>query len=212
MRFPWPVLPAVSVALGAALAPAQADDELTIYELLAPDSHRFAITYDVTTSVEGARFFFNPIREGSQASDERVVERAGGRALPFSVVKGREAKATGLVPADAKDEALFIRVELAAPVPKGGETRLRIFKTYADAKSYYLEGERIVFERGLGIRRNVVVLPPGYELIGCAVPAIVSTETDGRVRLSVVNDRDDTLPVRVVGRRLKAPGPTGGSR
>jgi hypothetical protein len=47
-----------------------------------------------------------------------------------------------------------------------------------------------------------VVLPAGYELVGSAVPAIVSTESDGRVVASFVNDRDDSLAVKVEGRRL----------
>jgi hypothetical protein len=203
---------ALLLAAGLVAVHARADDEVTGYELLAPDSHRFAITYDVTTSVEGARAFFNPIREGSQASDERVIERATGKPLRFSVVKGREAKATGLVEAETKDEALFIKVELPGPVPKGGETRIRIFKTYTDPKSYFADGDRIVFDRGLGVRRNLVSLPVGYEIVESTVPAIVSTEPDGRVKLSFFNDRDDTLPVRIVGRRTGATAPTGGSR
>src|SRR5207245_7562927 len=86
--------------------------------------------------------------------------------------------------------------------PKGGATRLRIFKTYLDAKSYYAEADTIVFDRGLSIRRNAVVLPAGYELTGCATPGVVSTEPDGRVKVSFVNDRDDSMPVRIVGRKL----------
>jgi len=182
---------------------ANCEDEFTLYELLAPESHRFAITYDVTTAVEGARFFVNPIREGSVSTDERVIERERGRELKWEVVKGREAKASGLVRAAAADDALFIKVSLPAPVPAGGATRLRILKTYLDPKSYYVEGDTVVFDRGLSIRRNAVVLPAGYELVGCAVPAVVGTEADGRVKVSFVNDRDDTLPVRIVGRRLK---------
>ncbi len=199
---------ALPLAIALLALPAAAEDELTLYELLAPETHRFAITYDVTTSVEGARLFFNPIRPGSVATDERVVDRATGKDLRFSIVKGREAKASGLVEADAADDALFIRIELASPVPRGGERRLRIFKTYADPKSYFSEGDRIVFDRGLSIPNNEVVLPAGYELVGCSVPAIVSTEPDGRVKVSAVNDRDDELNVRVVGRRL----PEGGRR
>jgi hypothetical protein len=188
-------------ALGAARS-LGADDELTRYELLAPESHRFAIVYDVTTSVADARFFFNPIREGSVSTDERVVDRATGRELRWSLVKGKEAKASGLVESQTKDEAPFIKVELASPVPKGGERRIRIYKTYLDAASYHAEGDRIVFERSLSIRRNAVVLPPGYELVGSAVPAIVCTEADGRVVASFVNDRDDALAVKIEGRRL----------
>ena len=52
-----------------------ASDELTLYELLPPETHQFAITYDVTQTREGAQFFFNPIRQGSTASKERVGAR-----------------------------------------------------------------------------------------------------------------------------------------
>jgi hypothetical protein len=193
-------------ALGLAALPVAgglaAEDEFTRYELLAPESHRFAILYDVTTSVPGARLFFNPIREGSVATDERVVDRATGKELRWSLVKGKEAKASGLVEADTKDQASFIKVELASPVPKGGEQRIRIYKTYLDPASYRTEGDRIVFERTLSIRRNAVVLPAGYELVGSAVPAIVSTEPDGRIVASFVNDRDHALAVKIEGRRL----------
>ncbi len=59
-----------------------------------------------------------------------------------------------------------------------------------------------MFDRPLGIKRNVVVLPKGYELVGSASPGIVSTDADSRVRISFLNDRDDQLPVRVAGRKL----------
>jgi hypothetical protein len=91
---------------------------------------------------------------------------------------------------------------LAGPVPKGGETRIRIFKTYADAPSYSLTDGKLFFVRPLGIKRNVVVLPKGWELVECASPGIVSTDADGRVRVSFLNDRDDQLPVKIVARRL----------
>jgi hypothetical protein len=181
---------------------AAAADEFTLYELLPPETHQFAITYDVTTAHEGAQFFFNPIRPGSTASKERVIERSTGKELKFEVVNGKEAKTTGLVPAQTKDDAQFIKVYLPAPVPKNGETRLRIFKTYTDAPSYYIKDGLLIFDRPLGIKRNVVVLPAGWELVGCASPAIVSTDPDGRIRVSFVNDRDDQLPVKIMARRL----------
>jgi hypothetical protein len=185
------------------VTPASASDEFTLYELQGPETHQFAITYDVTQPREGAQFFFNPIRPGSTASKERVIERRTGRDLQFEVVSGKEAKASGLVAADVKDDAQFIRVHLPGPVPKGGETRIRILKTYTDAASYYLKEGQLVFERPLGIKRNVVVLPKGWELVGSASPAIVSTDADGRVHLSFLNDRDDQLPVKIVARRLQ---------
>lgn len=184
------------------IVPAAASDEFTLYELLPPESHQFAITYDVTANREGAQFFFNPIRPGSTASKERVIERSSGKELQFETVSGKEAKTSGLVPTETTDDAQFIRVHLPGPVPKGGQTRIRIFKTYTDAPSYYVKDGQLVFERPLGIKRNVVVLPKGWELVGSASPAIVSTHADGRIHLSFLNDRDDQLPVKIVARRL----------
>jgi hypothetical protein len=192
----------LGIALFLAAAAATAADEFTLYELLPPETHQFAIVYDVTQTREGATLFFNPIRTGSVASKERVIARATGKDLPFEVVSGKEAKSSGLVSPKTADDAQFIRVHLPGPVPKGGETRIRILKTYTDAASYFVKDGQLVFERPLGIRRNVVVLPKGWELIECASPGIVSTDPDGRVRVSFVNDRDDQLPVKIVARRL----------
>jgi len=152
--------------------------EFTVYELLPPETHRFAIIYDVSTSVEGAKYYLNPIRRGSKVSDERVIDLATGKELKFENVDGKTAKAIGIRPAATPDDALFLKVNLAAPVPKDGQARIRIYKVYEDAASYGAQGDRIVFDRPLGIRRNVVVLPAGYELIACSVPVIVSTEAD----------------------------------
>ncbi len=181
---------------------AMAADEFTLYELLAPDTHQFAITYDVTQAREGAELFFNPIRPGSIASKERVIARATGKDLQFEVVSGKEAKSSGLISEKTADDAQFIRVHLPGPVPKGGQTRIRIIKTYTDAASYGIKDGQLVFERPLGIKRNVVVLPKGWEVVGCASPGIISTDADGRIRVSFLNDRDDQLPVKIVGRRL----------
>ncbi|HXB21861.1 MAG TPA: hypothetical protein VNV88_10790 [Candidatus Solibacter sp.] len=192
----------ILVVLLLAAIPASAADEFTLYDLQPPETHQFAITYDVTETHEGAPFFFNPIRPGSTASKERVIERTTGKELQFETVTGKEAKASGLLPPQTSDTAQFIKVHLPGPVPKGGETRIRIFKTYTDAPSYSVKDGQLIFDRPLGIKRNVVLLPQGWELVGCASPAMVSTDPDGRIRLSFLNDRDDQLPVKIVARRL----------
>lgn len=192
------------VLVAAVALPSFAADDFTVYDLLAPETHQFAIIYDTTQDREGAEFFFNPIRTGSVASKERVIARATGEELQFEVVSGKEAKASGLVSPKTADDAQFIRVHLPAPVPKGGQTRMRILKTYTDAPSYSLKGGELVFDRPLGIKRNVVLLPKGWELIGSASPAIASTDPDGRVRISFLNDRDDQLPVKITARRAPA--------
>lgn len=59
--------------------PVVAADDFTVYDLQPPETHSFAIVYDVTVMREGAKYFFNPIRPGSTASKERVIDRGTGR-------------------------------------------------------------------------------------------------------------------------------------
>jgi len=89
----------------------------------------------------------------------------------------------------------YIRVQLARSVPLEGQGCILIVKTYKDAKSYYCEGDAIVFNRGLGIKRNVFVLPPGYELVGCNFPSQVLLESDGRVFVSFMNAGPGEAPL-----------------
>ena len=183
--------------------PAQTEaDEYTRYEMLGPGTGRFHILYEVTATTPGATVFFNPIRKGSVATDERVRDRLNGKLLDFSIVGGREAKAGGL--ADADPDERYIAVQLPRPVPAdGGEVRLLIEKTYQDPKSYVVEAEDVVFTRSLGIKRNAVVLPAGYELVACNVPAQVATEDDGRIAVSFVNPFPGPAAVVIKGRRLR---------
>ena len=163
--------------------------EYTRYELLDPGTAQFKIRYDVTAATPGARYFFNPIRKGSVATDESVLDRATSLPLPFEVVTGTAARAQGFGAADAETD--YIRVTLPRPVPTNGEIRILIIKTYRDPKSYYAAGDTIVFARSLGIKRNAVVLPAGYELIGVNVPSQVLTEPDGRTLISFINAGSD---------------------
>ena len=175
-------IPLSSPAPNSAAAQLESD-AYTRYELLAPGSSRFRILYEVTERRPGATAHFNPIRKGSRASDERVIDLATGRPLKFSVVSGVEARTAGLANADAEGE--FVKVTLARPVPpNGGEGRILIDKTYEDAKSYRVDGDTVVFDRSLGNDRNAVVLPLGYELIYCNMPAQVLQEKDGRIKVS----------------------------
>ena len=177
-----------SASLAFAQQPARQteQDEYTKYELLDPASASFAIDYEVTATTAGATLFFNPIRKGSVASNEAVYDMMTGQRLKFEQVSGEEAKAGGLADADADTD--YIRIHLARAIPSdGGQARLRIVKTYKDPKSYYREGDAIVFDRPLGIPRNSVVLPAGYQLTECNVPSQVLSEADGRVAISFMH-------------------------
>ena len=187
MKFPLLVaLSLLSVGLGIAAPSQTSQDDYTQYELLPPETASFKITYEVSATTPRAKAFFNPIRKGSIASDEAVFDMMTGAPLKFEQVSGAEAKETGLPDADAESD--YIRVQLARPVPAdGGQARIRIIKTYKDPKSYRREGDAIVFDRPLGVRRNAVVLPPGYQLTECNVPSQVLAEPDGRIRISFMH-------------------------
>jgi hypothetical protein len=195
--------------LVAAIATGQyvSSDAYTRYELLAPETHQFRIYYEVTETSPGARFYFNPIRPGSEASDEAVYDVATGKPLKFEVVTGKQAK-TDEPRGNFNPETNYIKVHLAHPVPARGEYRIRIDKTYKDQASYYTEGDRIVFKRSLSIPRNSVVLPAGYEIVSCSVATQVLSEPDGKLKLAFVNSGNGAaLEVTIHARRLPAARP-----
>lgn len=108
---------------------------------------------------------------------------------------------------------------LAHTVPaNGGGGRVRIDKTYEDAQSYFVEGDEIAFHRPLGIKRNAVVLPAGYELVACNFPSQVLEEPDGRTFVSFWNATPAEAPSccgraarpsrRTCGRRCRDPAST----
>ena len=185
----------LTLLLIPAASPAQnrSEDEYTRYELLAPETSSFKIIYDVSAVTPGAPFYFNPIRKGSAATDESVIDLASGQPLKFEQISGADARKAGLTNADLEGE--YIKVTLARPVPAGGEARIRIIKTYQDAKSYFRQGDVIVFDRPLGIKRNAVVLPASYELIACNIPSQILEEPDGRVGISFMNTYPSQAPL-----------------
>lgn len=169
-------------------------DEYTRYELLAPETASFKIFYEVAATTAGAKFFYNPIRKGSAASDEAVYDAMLGTPLHFEVVSGAQARKDALMP-DADLATDYIKVTLARPVPEHGLGRVLVVKTYKDAKSYYLDGATIVFNRPLGVKRNKVVLPAGYEVVGLTVPSQILTEKDGRIAVSFLHAGEGEAPL-----------------
>jgi hypothetical protein len=182
-----------------ALPQTQADD-YTRYELQAPGSGAFRIFYDVTATTPGKLHYFNTIRFGAEEEVHGVTDLMTGAPLEWEVVDGEEARRTGHP--RASPDGRYIRVTLARAIPEGGEARIRIDKTYWDRASYFVEGGEIVFDRSLGIKRNSVVLPAGYELVGVNHPSQVVVEEDGRIKVSFLNTGAAAVPYRVRARPL----------
>jgi hypothetical protein len=180
----------------------QSEDAYTRYELLDPSSQSFRILFEVTSTESGATNYYNTLRKGSIHQVDAVTDLATGQPLKWQIVNGADAKKAGL--ADASVDVDYLQVKLARPVPSGGEYRLKIDKTYKDEKSYYSTADGIVFERSLGVKRNAIVLPLGYELVKCNYPSQIAQEDDGRIRISFINNGPAEVPLRMEGRKLNS--------
>lgn len=176
-------------------------DSYTRYELLSPESQEFRIIYDVSATTAGATKYFNTLRAGSDHKVDAVWDQMSGKALLWKIVDGKTAKAEGHF--YAREGGEYLMVHLARPVPEGGQSRIRIDKTYMDTASYYQQDGSIVFDRSLGIKRNSIVLPPLYELTGANYPVQVAQESDGRIRVSFMNDGPAAVPLKISARPTK---------
>ena len=176
------------------------DDAYTRYELLDPTSQSFRIIYEVTATKPGTQYYFNALRKGSEHKVDKVIDQRTGQELKWSIVSGAEASKAGYREADVDGE--YLKIQLAHLVANNSEYRLLIDKTYKDTDSYFTEGDRIVFSRPLGIKRNAVVLPKGYEIIKSNYPVQVIMEKDGRLNASFINSAPVAIPLHIEARKL----------
>lgn len=180
-------------------------DREIVYFLQAPETHAFDLFHDFTETKEGADRYVNVVREGSTVSNARAIALDTGHALPVETLKGDAIAKAGIdtgAPVRPDSEAVVVRFP---KVEKGRSLRLRILETYTDPGRYRLEDGQLVFDRSLGRPRNVIVLPAGFYLTNCSVPAIVSETEDGRVRLDFVNPRNDEIAVLLTARARARP-------
>lgn len=176
------------------------DDDYTRYELLDPASQSFRILYEVTATKPGSLYYYNALRKGSEHKVDSVKDMRTGKKLEWTIVSGADAKKAGYAEADETGE--YLQVQLARAIANNSEYRILIDKTYQDTNSYFTENNNIVFERSLGIKRNSIVLPHGYEIVKCNYPVQVSMENDGRIKASYINAGPAAVPLRIEGRKL----------
>jgi hypothetical protein len=149
----------------------------------------------------GEQYYFNVVRAGSHVSDPDSIDLDTGERLKFDVITGKQARERGLSVQDAADDSEVVVTHLARPLAAGTTNRIRLKETYTDPKSYYLQGEELVWDRSFGRLRNTVVLPAGWYLTGLATPSIIDTLADGRVSVYTVNPRNDEIRVYLRARR-----------
>ena len=175
-------------------------DSYTRYELLEPNANAFRIIYDVSATAAGSTYYWNTLRKGSEHKVDAVWDAFSGEALNWKIVDGKIAKENGL--STASDDGEYLQIQLARPVPVNGEARIRIDKTYSDAASYFKEDGHIVFSRTLGINRNSIVLPEGYEVTHCNYPSQIQLTSKGLIKLSFMNDGPQAVPLEIKARPL----------
>jgi len=179
-------------------------DREILYELQAPDSHAFRITHDYTVRKPGEKYYFNVVRAGSHVTDPQSIDLDTGEKLKWEIISGRQAIERKLpINEPIKDDSEIVVTYLARVEP-GTTNRIRLMETYADPKSYYLDGDELVWDRTFGRLRNTVALPPGWYLTGLASPGTIETLRDGRVSVYVVNPRNDDVRVYLRARRRPA--------
>jgi len=177
-------------------------DSYTSYELLDVETESFRIIYDVSGTSEGAHFYWNTLRKGSDHEVNEVIDLFSGKPLDWDIVNGEIAKINGLKRATKDGE--YLQIKLAGAIPKGGQARLRIDKTYRDPLSYFKEDDHIVFSRTLGIKRNNIILPPHYELLSCNYPSQVQLTENGRIKISFMNIGSQAIDLKVKAKRLNS--------
>ena len=159
----------IAVAATWAQSPQTRTDEYTRYELLPPDTSSVKMTYEVSATTEGARTFADAIAAGARVSDVAVTDMMTGEPLKFVLA------------------ATAITITLARPVPPKGQGRIRIEKTVTTPRPTAQQATSASFTVPLGAGRHDLVLPAGYELIGCNIPVRVLAEDDGRTKLDLMN-------------------------
>lgn len=183
----------LALAVPVLAQPAQTvQDEYALYDLLAPETASFRAVYDVAFTTSGATVFHDRIGSGlttAAASDDGVIDLMSGAPLKYTV------------------SATSVDVTLARPVPaEGGQARMRITKTYKDAKNYRRDGDGLIFDRAIPIRRAAILLPAGYQLTECNVPSQVLADPDGRLRVSFMHQAPGAAALVL---RAKPGAPTG---
>ncbi|HEU5239211.1 MAG TPA: hypothetical protein VFU37_18925 [Pyrinomonadaceae bacterium] len=177
-------------------------DREILYELQSPETHAFRITHDYTVRKVGEKYYFNVVRAGSHVTNPESIDLDTGEKLKWEIISGRQAAERKLPITDTiKDDSEIVVTHLSRALDAGTTNRIRLMETYSDPKSYYLDGEELVWDRTFGRLRNTVVLPPGWYLTGLASPATIQTLPDGRVSIYIVNPRNDEVRVYIRARR-----------
>jgi len=172
-------------------------DREIVYFLKEPETHAFSLYHDYTASREGEHQYVNVVRAGSAVSEPSAVILDTGEVLKTRILTGADLVRERIDISDRVEPDTQVVLIPFTPVKKGTSIRLRISETYTDPARYALIDGQLVWHRSFGRNRNDMVLPGGWYLTTSSIPAVITQETDGRLRLSFWNGRPDSVDVFV---------------
>jgi len=176
-------------------------DREIVYFLKEPETHAFSLYHDYTAAREGEHQYVNVVRTGSTVSDPSALILDTGEVLKTRTLTGADVAREKIdIPDRVEPDTTLVLIPFT-PVKKGQSVRLRISETYTDPARYALVEGQLMWHRSFGRPRNDMVLPAGWYLTTSSMPAVISQEPDGRVRLSFWNPRPDNVDVFVKARR-----------
>lgn len=176
-------------------------DREIVYFLKEPDTHAFSLYHDYTAAREGEHQYVNVVRAGSSVSEPSAVILDTGEVLKTRTLTGADVVREKIdIPDRVEPDTTLVLIPFT-PVKKGQSVRLRISETYTDPARYALVDGQLMWHRSFGRPRNDMVLPAGWYLTTSSIPAVISQEADGRIRLSFWNPRPDNVDVFVKARR-----------
>jgi len=136
------------------------------------------------------------VRKGSVVSpDAAMTDLDTGKPLKTLTVSGKDVNALGYYPEPVDPESVAVQGNLEHAISEGQSTRVRVQETYTDPVGYVMQGEELVWTRTLGRPLNYVTLPAGWMLTAVNIPAVVTLDEEGRIKLRLVNTRNGDLAV-----------------
>ena len=178
-------------------------DREIVYFLQQPETHAFDLYHDYTETRAGVDRYINIVRGGSRASNPSARILDTGESLQVQTLRGDEiTKAQVDIGEAVRPESEVVLIRFPA-VQQGKSVRLRISETYTDPGRYDIVNDELVWDRAFGRPANAMVLPLGWMLTNCSIPATVSEMPDGRIRLDFINARNDEIAVLVTARKRK---------
>jgi hypothetical protein len=176
-------------------------DREIVYFLKQPETHAFSLYHDYTASREGEHQYVNVVRAGSAVSEPSATILDTGEPLKTRTLTGADVVREKIeIPDRVEPDTQLVLIPFG-PVKNGQSLRLRISETYTDPARYALVDGQLMWHRSFGRPRNDMVLPAGWYLTASSIPAVITQEPDGRIRLSFWNPRPDSVDVFVKARR-----------